>query len=67
MNFKAYLAKRFCMKDLGNVKLFLVIRVMKEFDKISLNQSAYIKTVLEKFNMSDWGINTTAVSKINYE
>lgn len=67
-NFKAYLMTKFEMTDLHDIKLFLGIKIERHHDKITLDQSAYIKTVLNKFNMSDCNpINTPMELKLNYE
>lgn len=52
-DFKLYLMSKFEMTDLQNIKLFLGIKITRENDKINLDQSKYIKTVLSKFNMQD--------------
>lgn len=50
---KTLLAKQFDMKDLGLVKHILGIEVIRTPEAIYLSQSHYIKTVLEKFGMTD--------------
>lgn len=52
-NFKNYLMNKFKMTDLKDIKLFLGIKITRYDDKITLDQSAYIRTVLNKFNMID--------------
>ena len=41
------------MTDLKEIKLFLGIRIERNNNIITLDQNAYIKTVLNKFNMND--------------
>jgi len=52
-SFKAYLAKIFDVKDLGNVKCCLGIEFLRSDGKVSLRQTGYIDDVLSRFNMSD--------------
>ena len=52
-NFKRYLNSKFSMSDLNDVKLFLGIRINRKSDCITLDQSAYVKTILNNFGMSD--------------
>lgn len=67
-NFKRYLKSKFEMKDLNDIKFFLGIRVTRYNDKITLDQSAYINTVLSKFNMQDANsVKTPLENKLNYE
>lgn len=67
-NFKRYLMNKFSMTDLKDIKLFLGIKVERSKDKISLDQSAYIRTILEKFKMIDCNsVSTPLPSKLNYE
>lgn len=66
--FKSYLTKKFEMSDLQEVKFFLGIKVTRSDNKITLDQSAYIKTVLNKFNMQNCNpVNTPLETKVNYE
>ena len=66
-NFKNYLMNKFSMTDLKDIKLFLGIKVERTVNKIFLDQSAYIKKVLEKFKMSDCkAVSTPLPSKLNY-
>lgn len=56
------------MTDLQEIKFFLGIKVERYMDQISLNQSAYIKTLLNKFNMSGCNpVSTPTEVKLNYE
>lgn len=67
-NFKRYLKSKFEMTDLKEIKLFLGIKITRSFDKITLDQSTYIKTILSKFNMHDCKpVNTPLENKLNYE
>lgn len=50
---KSLLMKEFVMKDLGPVEKVLGLRIRKENGKITLDQSAYIKKILEKYKMQD--------------
>lgn len=67
-NFKMYLMTKFEMSDLKEIKLFLGIKITRHNDKITLDQSAYIKTVLNKFKMQDCKpVSTPLENKLNYE
>ncbi len=67
-DFKNYLMRKFSMKDLGNIRLFLGIKIDSRDGKLTLDQSAYIKTVLEKFRMADCNpVSTPLPTKLNYE
>lgn len=67
-NFKSYLMSKFEMIDLKEIKLFLGMRVTRCNDMISLDQSAYIKSVLHKFKMYDCNpVSTPLETKPNYE
>lgn len=67
INFKIYLMNHFKMKDLNEVTLFLGIRVNRQKGQITLDQSLYLQTVLNKFNMADCkAVNTPLPSKLNY-
>ena len=67
-NFKNYLMKKFSMVDLKEIKYFLGIKIERNIDKITLDQSAYIKNVLLKYRMSECNsINTPLETKLNYE
>ncbi|CAK9816176.1 Copia protein [Anthophora plagiata] len=66
-SFKNYLMNKFHMTDLKEIKYFLGIKVERDNNKITLDQSAYIQTVLEKFNMQDCKpISTPLPSKLDY-
>lgn len=65
---KCYLMKRFQMTDLQQIKLFLGIKVTRHNNIITLDQSSYIKLILNKFNMQDCKpISTPLETKVNYE
>lgn len=64
---KRYLMNKFSMVDLKEIKFFLGIKVDRTENKISLDQSAYIRVVLEKFQMDKCKpINTPLDSKVDY-
>lgn len=66
--FKAYLSNEFRMVDLQEIKLFLGIQIERNNQEISLNQSAYLKTVLSKFNMDECkAISTPLPTKLDYD
>ena len=65
--FKSYLASKFKMTDLKNIKLFLGIRIIRENDKISLDQTSCINKILRKLNMNESKHNKTPlVEKVNF-
>lgn len=67
-NFKKYLMSKFKMTDLHEINLFLGIKITRCDDMMMLDQSAYIKTVLNKFCMQDCKpVSTPLDSKLNYE
>lgn len=67
-NFKNYLMKRFSMVDLGDIKLFLGIRVERTENSITIDQISYLQSVLQKFNMSECkAIKTPLPNKIDYQ
>ena len=51
--FKEYLKSKFHMTDLKNVNLFLGIHITRENNILTLDQSAYIKNIINKFGMND--------------
>lgn len=65
--FTNYLMKEFQMKDLQGVKLFLGIRIMRTENTVSLDQSYYLKTVLNKYMCECKSVNTPLENKLNYE
>lgn len=65
--YKNYLKNKFKMTDLNEIKLFLGIKIERLNNKITLDQNAYIKTILKKFNMLDCNPALTPLeTKINY-
>lgn len=67
-NFKRYLMSKFKMTDLKEIKLFLGIKITRHANEITLDQSVYIKTVLNKFNMHDCKpVKTPIENKLNYD
>ena len=58
--FKGYLMNRFRMSDLKDIKLFLGIKVERNGSTITLDQNAYIKTVLNKYKMYDCNAVSTS-------
>lgn len=65
---KRYLMSKFEMTDLNEIKLFLGIKITREGDQVYLDQSAYIKTVLTKFNMHECKpVSTPLENKLNYD
>ena len=52
-NTKDELKRRFRMKDLGAISYFLGIQFRQEENLIEMNQSFYLRHVLERFNMAD--------------
>lgn len=66
-NFKKFLMKQFDMVDLHNINYFLGIRINRSSSEISLDQTTYLKSVLQKFNMSNCNpISTPLPVKLNY-
>ena len=66
--FKRQLMNELSIKDLECVTLFFRIRVERKDNKISLSQSAYIKSVLEKFSMQDCKpVKSLLPTKIDYD
>ena len=65
--FKNYLMERFLMTDLKEINIFLGIRVIRKSDRIILDQSPYIQTILNKYNMKDCKVVSTPLeTKLNY-
>lgn len=55
------------MVDLGEIKLFLGIRIERTADKIMLDQSVYLKNILRKFHMDEaHPVSTPLEIKIDY-
>lgn len=66
-NFKRYLMNKFKMVDLKEIRCFLGIRIQRTKNIITLDQELYIKTVLEKFNMSDCNpVSTPLECQVDY-
>jgi hypothetical protein len=53
MKIKKQLCSEFKMKDLGEAKQCLGIRITREANQISLDQEKYIEEILERFGMSN--------------
>ena len=51
---KCLLSQKFKMKDLGEIGWFLGIQFNRDGDKIQMNQTEYIKKVLQRFNMTEY-------------
>lgn len=67
-SFKKYLMEKFRMTDLKEIRHFIGIRIEVYDHKICLSQVAYIKRVLNKFNMDDCNaVSTPLPNKLNYE
>jgi transposase InsO family protein len=68
LNFKKFLMKNFKMTDLRKIKLFLGIRIERNNDTLTLDQSIYLKAILDKFNMTECKpVKTPINMKIDYE
>jgi hypothetical protein len=52
-NIKTKLKGKFKMKDLGNLRYFLGIQIMRTEYSMHLSQAAYVESLLVKFGMSD--------------
>lgn len=60
--------QKFKMVYLKDVKLFLGIRITRSKDQITLDQTAYIKTISNSFRMNDCKpAQTPLESKLNFE
>lgn len=65
---KGYLMSKSKMIDLNKIKLFLGIKITRNNDTVTLDQSAYIKTILEKLVLQpDCNPISTPLDKPNYE
>lgn len=66
---KTYLSKRFHMKDLGEIKLFLGIRITREnYGTIPSDQKKYILDLLRKYKMENCNsIKTPLPEKLDYK
>ena len=66
-NFKMYLMKRFKMVDLKDISFFLGIKVKRKDDRLTLDQTAYINRLLEKFNIYECKpVSAPLPSKLDY-
>ncbi|CAB3978840.1 Hypothetical predicted protein [Paramuricea clavata] len=50
---KSMLNENFKMDDRGDLNWFLGMQILRSHDKITVDQTKYIETVLQEFNMSD--------------
>lgn len=67
INIKKELGVKFNMKDMGEIKLFLGMRKSRDCNKLTFDQSSYIKNVLSKFKMVDCKpVDTKLETKLNY-
>lgn len=67
-SFKKYLMHKFQMVDLKEIKLFLGIRIRRNKEILTLDQSSYIKTVLNKFKMQDCNaVSTPLENRLDYK
>ena len=68
INVKQYLMSQFSIVDMQELKFFLGINIERNGNIISLDQSSYLLSVLQKFNMSDCNaVSTPLPTKLNYE
>ena len=66
-NFKIYLNQQFEMVDLKEIDYFLGIRITRSNSEILLDQTTYLKSILQKFNMTDCtSVSTPLYVKVNY-
>lgn len=69
-NFKSYLANKFGMTDLKEIKFFLGLKIERVDVRLSFSQSSYlyIKNVILKFIMEHCNpLNSPLLSKLNHE
>ncbi|GJW76727.1 zinc finger, CCHC-type containing protein [Tanacetum coccineum] len=59
---KELLSSRFSMKDMGEVDVFLGVRIKHEINEILIFQSHYIEKVLKKFNYFDYTPTSTPMN-----
>ena len=50
---KNFLASKFDMKDMGEARVILGVKIIRNGDSISLSQEHYIEKLLEKFGHLD--------------
>ena len=62
---KSKLCEKYKMKDLGNVNQFLGIKIVRSNDKISMDQSAFAQSLLEKYNFHNCKPVSTPVDVSN--
>lgn len=60
-NVKEYLMSQFAMVDMKEARFFLGVRIERTKDRIMLDQSAYINSMLEKFSMGSCRPSTTPI------
>lgn len=65
-SFITSLAKRFSLKDLGNLSYFLGVEVLPHTNGLFLSQSKYIHDLLTKANMSDCKPASTPMTTSNH-
>jgi Reverse transcriptase (RNA-dependent DNA polymerase) len=60
-HFKTNISKRFNMKDLGALEHFLGVRITRDRHKkrLTLDQTLYIKAIIERFNMAESKVAVT--------
>lgn len=63
---KKHLTSNFEIKDLGEIKLCLGMRIRKEKDNLILDQSVYIDQLLRKFNMSDCKVVSSPINNFDF-
>ena len=56
---KSMLNENFKMDDRGDLNWFLGMQILRSHDKITVDQTKYIETVLQEFNMSDCKVVAT--------
>lgn len=66
--FKNYLAEQFSMRDLGKIKYILGIRITRDYNSITLDQTTYINNILRSYNMYDCNaIKTPLPERLEFE
>lgn len=65
---KIYLKQQFEMSDLNEINIFLGIRVKRDSEKLTLDQSSYLKSLLLQYNMSlSKAVTTPFPPKLDYQ
>lgn len=65
--FKQYLSKQFEMKDMNEAQFFLGIKIERKHKQTTMNQTAYLQSVLKRFRMDKCNpISTPLPEKLNY-